>query len=192
MERLSRAELSAGAALITVLLCCFWNTRLILAFMLSAAIHESGHIFALALTGGEIKHIRADPRGLCILYRGGAGTAKNIITAAAGPLAGFVGAALCSFSGEVYGSRFLDIAAGAGVLLTGFNLLPIMPLDGGMILRYVLIYALGEDRGKRISGRISLVFCVLFLILGIYITVKGGGIAVLTAAIWLLLSQNEV
>jgi Zn-dependent protease len=51
--------------------------------------------------------------------------------ALAGPLLGSVGAAACWAIGEAYDSEFLVAMAFVGFFLNLFNLLPIVPLDGG-------------------------------------------------------------
>ena len=191
MDRVSKIELSAECALIAVLLYCFWSPELTAAFVLSVLIHELGHICAILLTGGRISAVRAELRGLCISYTTGGGNLRNAVIAAAGPLAGFIGAVLFSVVGERFGWHFLDMAAGVGLLLTVFNILPVLPLDGGMIMKYALRSLLGCERGDALCAKISAACAGVILALGIFMTAKGGGIALLVAAIWLLLSQDE-
>lgn len=191
MDRMSKIELSAECALIAVLLYCFWSPELTAAFVLSALTHELGHICAILLTGGRISAVRAELRGLCISYSTGGGNLQNTVIAAAGPLAGFIGAVLFSIAGERLNWHFMDLAAGVGLLLTVFNLLPVLPLDGGMIMKYALMSLLGCERGAALCSKISAVGAGVILALGMFMTAKGGGIALLVAAIWLLLSQDE-
>ena len=60
-----------------------------------------------------------------------------------------------------------------------------------MIMKYALRSLLGCERGDALCAKISAACAGVILALGIFMTAKGGGIALLVAAIWLLLSQDE-
>ena len=56
---------------------------------------------------------------------------KEARVALAGPILGSVGAAACWIAGEATGSELLVALAFTGFFLNLFNLIPIVPLDGG-------------------------------------------------------------
>ena len=56
---------------------------------------------------------------------------KEARVALAGPILGSLGAAVCWIVGEATGSEFLVALAFVGFFLNLFNLIPIVPLDGG-------------------------------------------------------------
>ena len=98
-------------------------------FLLSATVHELGHLLALRLCGAEIKVIRLRAFGTQIVtapiaYR------KEIAVAAAGPLTNLI---LLILSADK-----APLLALVNLGLFGYNLLPIYPLDGGRILRSIL------------------------------------------------------
>ena len=77
------------------------------------------------------------------------------------------------------------------VILTAFNLLPALPLDGGQIFAELAAAAFGGRRGMRLAELTGLLTGTLLLAAGLWLMWTGRGAAVLVASIWLLLSQPE-
>ncbi len=102
-------------------------------FVLLLFVHEMGHVFALRREG-----IKASAP-MFIPFMGAVITSKSLGENAlaearvglAGPVLGTVGAAVCLVIGEVTNSDFFRALAYIGFFLNLFNLLPIVPLDGG-------------------------------------------------------------
>ena len=96
---------------------------------LAALCHELGHLLALRLAGAEVERLRLTAFGAEIL----ADTRflpypREILCTLAGPA---VNLALALILSRMAGDYIL---AGANLLLGGFNLLPIPPLDGSKVL----------------------------------------------------------
>ncbi len=168
--------------------CLYYRAALTLlpAALLPIAVHELSHILALRLLGQKITGLTADARGLCIRYHGSCSDAGHVLAALAGPLGG----ALYALVG------FTDIAclrqsAALSILLTAFNLLPLLPLDGGRVFSILCAMTLGEERGARLYHGVSTVCLTLLLTGGVYLAIWKKSTALLAAAIWLLLFQNE-
>ncbi len=102
-------------------------------FVVLLFVHEMGHVFALRREG-----IKASAP-MFIPFMGAVITAKSLGENAlaearvglAGPILGTAGAAVCLVIGEVANSDFFRALAYIGFFLNLFNLLPIVPLDGG-------------------------------------------------------------
>jgi Zn-dependent protease len=102
-------------------------------FVVLLFVHEMGHVFALRREG-----IKASAP-MFIPFMGAVITAKSLGENAlaearvglAGPILGTAGAAVCLVIGEVTNSDFFRALAYIGFFLNLFNLLPIVPLDGG-------------------------------------------------------------
>lgn len=187
MDNLSRIELSAEAALTILLLYCFGDIKVIASFSAAIIAHEIGHAAAIILCGGEIRGVHADIKGFCIDYNTVESFGKNILIAFAGPAAGLIYAAMAmSICGEA-----AALSADMSVILSMFNLLPAMPLDGGRITQWLLIVRIGELAGREAAQKISNVTAVIVLIAGIVLLVKHKGAAALTAAIWIMFCQKE-
>ena len=86
---------------------------------------------------------------------------------------------------------WLSLSAGVSILLSLFNLLPALPLDGGRIVLALSCAALGEKRGERVTEGLSLFVGAALLACGFWLMLRRRGLAVLAAAIWLLLYQEN-
>lgn len=159
-------DVRPGGGLLLALLYFFGDLQILAVLFGSIVIHELGHAAALRIFGARVRRIRVDVTGLCMDYRGLRLTRRQeFLTAAAGPLAGGLAAWGLSFLGNWYGSAFLLLFAGTGLVLTGFNLIPAKPLDG-----WRMVAALFPNAAETVSlaaGAVTL-FVGLWLMKGGY------------------------
>ena len=171
----NRIKVSAGALILAALIYYTADFGTLACVAVPVLIHELGHIVCLRLLGLRICGFKAELRGLCMGYAGCTSGFGRILAAAAGPAAGGLYALIASYAGKIYGSDWLLCSAGVSVILTAFNLLPALPLDGGQIF-------------AELTGLLT---GTLLLAAGLWLMWTGRGAAVLVASIWLLLSQPE-
>ena len=162
------------------------------AILLPALFHELGHLLALCLLGLHVRRFRLELRGFCIEYYGETGAVGHALAAAAGPLAGFLWAVCASLLGGRLQVQWLSLSAGVSILLSLFNLLPALPLDGGRVVLSLSCALLGTQRGAKLTEALSLFIGTALLGLGMLLLFRGFGAAVLVSAIWLLLYQESV
>ena len=110
-----------------------WGLPFAIGFVLLIFVHELGHVLELRRQGvpasaplfipflGAVIGMKALPDDAW----------KEARVALAGPILGSVGAAVCWIAGEATGSELLVALAFVGFFLNLFNLIPIVPLDGG-------------------------------------------------------------
>jgi len=185
MER-RNLGLSLAAVLLTACLYARGGLALIPVIALPVAAHELSHAAALRLLDQRITGLTLDARGLCIGYDGTCSPVGHILAALAGPLGG----ALYALVG-LTNVPWLKQSACLSLLLTAFNLLPLMPLDGGRVFCRLCVLALGETRGERLCRTVSAALLTLLLLGGVILAAWKKSTAPLAAAIWLLLFQNE-
>ena len=173
------------------LLCFFFVPLTLAAIILPLFIHELAHIIVLRFLGLRIRCFSADLRGFCIQYSGYSGAVGHAAAAAAGPAAGFAYAFAASMLSKKIGGSWLCLSAGVSLLMSLFNLLPALPLDGGRILENLSCTFFGERTGRYITKVSGLAVSTALLIAGMWIMFAGGGAAAELAAVWLLLSQNR-
>lgn len=94
----------------------------------AALVHEACHILAVMLMGGTVRRIHISATG-CRIDTGEMGNIKSILCMLAGPAG--------SLALFVLGRRFSRIAV-CGLIQGSYNLLPIMPLDGGRVFLRIL------------------------------------------------------
>lgn len=161
------------------------------AIALPVAVHELAHIIALRVFGLKVKSIRAELTGLCIDYCGFAEPPAHIAAAFAGPAGGFAYAYAASLMARETGCTWMELSAGVSLLLSVFNLLPVLPLDGGRILLGLLTMYVGVRAGERIACRVSCFLTAVLLVTGVMLALNQGSRAPAAAAIWLMLAQQK-
>ena len=190
MEK-SHVSVSPAALLLGALLYCTADFSELAAILAPVIVHELGHIVTLRLYGLRIRRVRADLRGLCIEYGGLCSPWGHAVSAFAGPAAGLGYAFAASHIGNRLGSDWLCLTAGVSLLLSLFNLLPALPLDGGTILLHLSCAVLGDRRGAVLTEAAGLIVGAGLLGGGFYLMMHGKGVALALAAIWLLLAQED-
>ena len=188
--RKERFGISAPAVVAAALLYYLAPSDKLLVVLLPVIFHELGHILALRLLGLKICRFRIELKGLCMEYRGYAGGLGHALAAAAGPALGLLYALVASLLAVQYGNPWLELTAGVSLLLSAFNLLPALPLDGGRILYHLSAALFGERVAARVTDITSLVVGTTLLVLGAYLMFRGFGLALELAAVWLLLSTG--
>ncbi|HEV3072527.1 MAG TPA: site-2 protease family protein [Solirubrobacteraceae bacterium] len=125
---------TAGTALVSVAAySLFWGWSFAAGLVLLLFVHEMGHVVQLRREG-----IHASTP-MFIPFLGAVIAAKSLGENAlaearvglAGPVLGSLGALVCLVVGELSGSHFFLALAYVGFLLNLFNLVPVVPLDGG-------------------------------------------------------------
>ena len=110
-----------------------WGVPFAAGFVVLLLVHEMGHVIALRREG-----IKASPP-MFIPFLGAVITARSLGDNAlaearvglAGPVLGSIGAAACILVWHATGNDIWRALAYTGFLLNLFNLLPVVPLDGG-------------------------------------------------------------
>jgi Zn-dependent protease len=110
-----------------------WGLPFAIGFVLLIFVHELGHVLELRRQGIPASAPLFIPfLGAVIGMKQLPDDAwKEAKVALAGPILGSVGAAACWIAGEATGSELLVGLAFVGFFLNLFNLVPIVPLDGG-------------------------------------------------------------
>jgi len=125
---------TSGTALVSVAAySLFWGWQFAAGFVALLFLHEMGHVIALRREG-----IKASTP-MFIPFLGAAIFAKSLGDNAlaearvglAGPILGSLAAGAVALAGALTGSDFLLALAYVGFLINLFNLLPVVPLDGG-------------------------------------------------------------
>ncbi len=186
-----RLTISPGAILLGALLYCSASFSELAAIIPPVVVHELGHIVALRLYGLRVRRVSADLRGLCIEYAGVCAPLGHAVSALAGPAAGFAYAFAASYFAARTANEVLTLSAGVSLLLSLFNMLPILPLDGGRVFSILVSELLGGRRGDALTKAVALTLSTALLMAGTWLMWRGDGTALTLAALWLLLAQPD-
>jgi Zn-dependent protease len=110
-----------------------WGWKFGVALVLLIFVHELGHVIELRRQGVPASAPLFIPflGAMVGMKQLPADVWREARVALAGPIVGSVGAAACWGLGEALDSEFLVAMAFVGFFLNLFNLLPVVPLDGG-------------------------------------------------------------
>ncbi|WP_179033229.1 M50 family metallopeptidase [Paenibacillus kribbensis] len=134
-------------------------------------IHELGHATAASLLGARVLSIQMLPFGgvAVIEDQGKLNAWKEIVIALAGPLQNGIMIIILLWFRNVSGADhdYVNYIIQGNAVIALFNLLPILPLDGGKILQALISLFLSYHRTLVWTFRASIVTSLLFCMYGI-------------------------
>jgi len=134
-------------------------------------LHEYAHVFAVNYLGGRVEKVGVFPLGFAARFRGLEGLLawERYVIYGAGSLANVLGAAWAFSVSRIsyFGVPWLEDFAFYSIVLCVFNLLPILPLDGGRILHQFLSNRIGILRANRVMLKLGAIISILLIVIGI-------------------------
>lgn len=111
----------------------FWGWEFAVGFVVLLFVHEMGHVIQLRREGIKASTPMFIPfMGAVITSRSlGENALAEARVGLAGPVLGSLGAAVCLLIADTTSSDFFRALAYVGFLINLFNLIPVLPLDGG-------------------------------------------------------------
>lgn len=178
MSRRPDVQVSGGFVLLAAWFALV-NGWALLAVVLSAAlIHEAGHWLVLRILGARVSGFRLSVLGAEMETEGTLSYAGELAAVLAGPAANLLAALVLAVLDRGH------VAIGAHLVLCGFNLLPIRPLDGGRALELLVSCVAGPAAGEwaaRCIGAASAAALAAFLA---WVMWRGGGNLWLLPMLW--------
>ena len=182
--------------------------------VVSIVLHEFGHIFAARWTGGSGNEILLWPLGGLAFVRPASTLKSQLLTTGGGPLVDlalclvtlvptmnylkgdFASQALnpfsalpyCAFENEIL-RDLIVLTFALNWLLLLINLIPVMPLDGGQMLRTIATTRIGHRKAIELSVTVGFVVGVIAMVVGLFI--DDGAWFVLAGAIVFIVSLME-
>lgn len=158
------------------------------AVLLAATAHECGHLALLAAYRVPVYGVRLGALGAAIAAPGAARLSygRELLVTLAGPAVNLLAAPLLARFAAYRAWEWGYLLAGANLLLGGYNLLPVPPLDGARALYLLTAYRFGPDAGTLACRRVGLLCAAALTALGAYFARAGFGVLFLLAALGLL------
>lgn len=171
----------------------FWGLGLLTALLLfvSVLLHELGHSLVAIRQGVQV-------RSITLFLLGGVASVErecptalgSLLVAAAGPLVSLVLAAALLASGHSVShvspllGAMVNELGGLNLILALFNLLPGLPLDGGLILKALVWQFTGSQRkGVQVATASGRLLSLAAIGLGVLLLLRGAGVG----GVWLML-----
>ena len=164
--------------------------RVYTVLMFFALIHELGHLIAGICLGLKVKKINIMPFGLSINFEDYSNKyiVKKIIIAIAGPLVNLLIVILGIYN------NWDDEIIYSNILIGMFNMIPIYPLDGGRILKYILQLKFNVKDAEIATYKLSntlIIILTLISSIGILL-IKNIGIVLILGYLWyLVIKENK-
>ena len=138
-------------------------------------IHELFHLFAALLVRQRIGSVIVMPFGMTLRLSADLikHTGKEIFIAAAGPFANFLLLSLYPVLAGFYNENLmaLTVFRYINIIMLMMNLLPCLPLDGGRIVKALLIQRMGYIGAASLMRRISRIITVILAVLGVFLLI---------------------
>lgn len=133
-------------------------------------LHELAHYFTAVLFGYKIDKMELNLwGGVLHLNNYVIKPSHEMLILIAGPSLNLLFALLFNFSPKYIQTSFVKEIIVLNAVLGIFNLLPIVPLDGGKIIRLYLTYFLGYGKAIKATLLFSKIFSIILFISGIYL-----------------------
>ena len=169
--------------------------ELIILFIL-VIVHELGHVIMALAIGWRVKAVRLLPFGGVVEVDEGTGTSAKDewLVAIAGPLQNIWMAAFAWLMGDLglWSLEWTNYLIRANLWLAAFNMLPILPLDGGKIVLAMLSYRFQFFDVLLWTARMSIVSSIILIgyaIFPVLFTSQGIKLNELMIGIFLLYSN---
>ena len=149
--------------------------------LLACTVHELGHVASAAMLGGRVMCLSMTVVGaeLDIKYAAPLTYSQDSLVALAGPAANLLAGGLAL-------SLHWELAAALTLAVGVFNLLPILPLDGGRVVYGLLANCLDLDWAERLMTALSGCLVGLLVGVGAVAAVRFANVTLLLTALWLL------
>ena len=138
--------------------------------MVALIIHEGAHILTANYLGAKVEKVRFMPLGFFAKINGleKLRAWERYVIYSAGALANGIAATWAYAVSRLsyVGVNWLDELAFYSLMLCIFNLLPILPLDGGRIAQQFLSNRIGINRANRIMQKVGKAAGVILIMLG--------------------------
>ncbi len=162
------------ATLMLTLWCVFFEPKWLVAVSCAVILHECAHLLMCTALGVRVSAIRALPWGLTATAPLMHEPFCQLAVSIAGPMCNFFLLLFCPLIEKLISPEAADIFALSNLADGLLNLIPALPLDGGIILKAFLSSFFGLAKGFSYMIRITAVTGCVLILLGVHIFIYTG------------------
>ena len=158
---------------------------------LAATFHEIAHIFFYYIFKAKIDSVRILPYGISASFRSTVKLSykKETVALFAGPCFNLIVAVFCLIINSFLFVDGLETFFLYNMAYFMMNIIPIFPLDGGRILRNLLLQRFSSDFALKISGVSSVFFLALLFVISVWVfTESGGNFSLILISLYLIIT----
>ncbi len=175
---------------------CVWATlfsvKRVVIIGVAVILHELAHMAACRALGIKVFGMKALPWGLTASAPLMHEPLSQFIVSAAGPMFNFFLLTFCPLVEMVFSEKTAEMFALANLADGLLNLIPALPLDGGIILKAFLCAKWGFVRGFMHMIKITAAIGIFLMLLGVQVLwVTGYNISYLVAGAFILLNLKH-
>ena len=170
----------------------FFSPKWVAAVSVAVILHEAAHLAACRALGIEVLDIRALPWGLTASAPVIHEPFAQIAVSVAGPMANFFLLFFCPAISKYISKDASELFALANISDGVLNLIPALPLDGGIMLKALLCSRFGIVRGFGYMMRLTLIVSCIIVALGVCIfIVSGDNFSFVMAGVFMLINTRH-
>lgn len=165
---MTKPKIKIGISYIVLVIVCLLCSQflLLINYTLALLLHELAHYYVAKSKGYKVGHLKLDLLGMRLKISDNIDKNDHFWIAFAGPIVNFILCILCTALWWIVPESFYFSSAffQANLILAIFNILPIEPLDGGVMLN-CLLHKTNKKVAKIISKIVNIVFILAFVAL---------------------------
>ena len=186
-----KIEINLKIILVFILFLILNNVDTYIIFLIFVLMHEIAHLVVGVLIGGKPRKMNLNPLGVSLEFYsyGKRNGIYKILFFLAGPLLNLVIALMFLYIGNENYSKIIY----TNLAICFFNLIPILPLDGGKILKEILRLFVGIEASNRLALAFSKI-CLFVISFGyaiMIVEIKNVYLLALLVYLWYLYFIEE-